>query len=49
VPPTANLTVLDERVKLDVPITARPFAPALAVSQSAAFGGQNAALVLAPA
>ncbi|MEV6795307.1 beta-ketoacyl-[acyl-carrier-protein] synthase family protein [Streptomyces sp. NPDC051320] len=49
VPPTANLTVLDERIKLDVPTTARPCAPALAVSQSAAFGGQNAALVLAPA
>ncbi|MGW7530524.1 beta-ketoacyl-[acyl-carrier-protein] synthase family protein [Streptomyces sp. NPDC054783] len=49
VPPTANLDDLDPRVKLDVPTTARPLAPALAVSQSAAFGGQNAALVLAPA
>ncbi|MER6128941.1 beta-ketoacyl-[acyl-carrier-protein] synthase family protein [Streptomyces sp. NPDC001795] len=49
VPPTANLVDLDEQIKLDVPTTARPLAPALAVSQSAAFGGQNAALVLAPA
>jgi 3-oxoacyl-(acyl-carrier-protein) synthase len=32
-----------------VPTTPRPLAPALAVSLSAAFGGQNAALVLAPA
>ncbi|MFF8271725.1 beta-ketoacyl-[acyl-carrier-protein] synthase family protein [Streptomyces sp. NPDC016562] len=45
IPPTANLDCLDEAVELDVVAgVPRPSAPRTAVTLSAAFGGQNAAL-----
>jgi 3-oxoacyl-[acyl-carrier-protein] synthase II len=47
VPPTANLTQLGARIKLNVATEPARVAPRLAVSTSAAFGGQNAALVVA--
>jgi 3-oxoacyl-[acyl-carrier-protein] synthase II len=47
VPPTANLTELDPRIKLNVATEAARVMPKLAVSTSAGFGGQNAALVVA--
>jgi 3-oxoacyl-[acyl-carrier-protein] synthase II len=47
VPPTANLATVDPRVDLDVAGTLSPTRPRLAMSTSAGFGGQNAALVVA--
>ncbi|HEY3871347.1 MAG TPA: hypothetical protein VGM10_23505 [Actinocrinis sp.] len=49
VPPTANLEKLDDAIELDVPTSATPCDAALAMSNSAGFGGQNASLVLAAA
>jgi len=47
VPPTANLVNLDGGVEVHVASTLSPTRPKLAVSNSAGFGGQNAALVVA--
>ncbi|GAA0700568.1 beta-ketoacyl-[acyl-carrier-protein] synthase family protein [Kitasatospora atroaurantiaca] len=47
VPPTANLTDLAPDIDLDVPTECRPERPALALSTSVGFGGQNAALLVA--
>lgn len=49
VPPTANLTNPDPRIDLDLATVATPARPQVAVSTSAGFGGQNAALVMAKA
>jgi 3-oxoacyl-[acyl-carrier-protein] synthase II len=49
VPPTANLTQPDPRIDLDLATVATPARPQVAVSTSAGFGGQNAALVMAKA
>ena len=49
-PPTANLTRLDPRVELDVAAgSPREGALRAAVSNSAGFGGHNAALVFTAA
>ena len=50
IPPTANLTVQDPDIELDV-VSGAPRAVALeaVISASMGFGGQNAALVLVPA
>jgi 3-oxoacyl-[acyl-carrier-protein] synthase II len=49
VPPTANLTTPGPGIDLDLATVATPARPQVAVSTSAGFGGQNAALVLAKA
>ncbi|MGW2154539.1 beta-ketoacyl-[acyl-carrier-protein] synthase family protein [Nonomuraea sp. NPDC001699] len=46
--PTANLQTLDPRCDIDVPSSPRPLAPGAVVSNSFAFGGHNASLVLIP-
>ena len=47
VPPTANLTTPGPGIDLDLATVATPARPQVAVSTSAGFGGQNAALVMA--
>lgn len=49
IPPTANLANPDPRIDLDLASVATPSGPRVALSTSAGFGGQNAALVLAKA
>ena len=49
VPPTANLTVPDPRIHLELATTLTMARPRVAVSISAGFGGQNAALVMVKA
>jgi 3-oxoacyl-[acyl-carrier-protein] synthase II len=50
VPPTANLTVQDPEIELDVVHGApRKVELRAVISASMGFGGQNAALVLVPA
>ncbi|GAA3075454.1 hypothetical protein GCM10020000_70770 [Streptomyces olivoverticillatus] len=49
VPPTANLTALEPEIDLRVAREPSPVTPRIAVSNSAGFGGQNAALVVAAA
>ncbi|HET8660204.1 MAG TPA: beta-ketoacyl-[acyl-carrier-protein] synthase family protein [Micromonosporaceae bacterium] len=49
VPPTANLDRLDPEIDLNVATSATPHRISLALSNSFAFGGQNAVLAIAPA
>lgn len=49
VPPTANLATPDPRIDLDLAGTGIAAKPHVALSTSAGFGGQNAALVIAKA
>ncbi|MEW1843609.1 beta-ketoacyl-[acyl-carrier-protein] synthase family protein [Nonomuraea angiospora] len=46
--PTANLQTLDPRCDIDVARSPRPLEPGAVVSNSFAFGGHNASLVLTP-
>jgi 3-oxoacyl-[acyl-carrier-protein] synthase II len=47
-PPTANFAVPDPAIDLDIVTTARPLPDGLVMSNSFAFGGHNAVLVLGP-